>query len=145
MPQFRKRPVVVEAIQFTEESAAAHWFDGKESPFGLLISGSRNREIRKIYSATIRIPTLEGVMVASLGDWIIRNAHGEFYPCKPNIFEKEYEPAQLPSPIADRLAEALRKLDGLIHEGYGDGDLVDVILPALADYEKSKAGKGEKA
>ncbi|WP_204664866.1 hypothetical protein [Dyadobacter sandarakinus] len=41
----------------------------------------------------ILIPTLEGVMEASLGDWIIRGVNGEFYPCKPDIFEKTYEPA----------------------------------------------------
>jgi hypothetical protein len=39
----------------------------------------------------IDIPTLEGVMHASPGDWIIRGVHGECYPCKPDIFEKTYE------------------------------------------------------
>jgi hypothetical protein len=40
----------------------------------------------------IYIPTLEGVVVASPGDWIIRGVKGEFYPCKPDIFEATYEP-----------------------------------------------------
>ena len=39
------------------------------------------------------IPTLEGVMHAEAGDWIITGVHGEQYPCKPDIFEKTYEPA----------------------------------------------------
>ena len=39
------------------------------------------------------IPTLEGVMTARAGDWIIRGAQGEFYPCKPDIFEATYEEA----------------------------------------------------
>ena len=41
----------------------------------------------------LKIQTLEGVMVARFGDWIIRGVQGEFYPCKPEIFEATYEPA----------------------------------------------------
>lgn len=40
----------------------------------------------------VDIPTLEGVMHASVGDWIITGVNGEQYPCKPDIFEKTYEP-----------------------------------------------------
>lgn len=40
------------------------------------------------------IETLEGVMHASVGDWIITGVHGEKYPCKPDIFEQTYEPIQ---------------------------------------------------
>ncbi len=40
-----------------------------------------------------QIKTLEGVMTASPMDWIIKGVNGEFYPCKPEIFEKTYEPA----------------------------------------------------
>jgi hypothetical protein len=40
------------------------------------------------------IPTLEGTMRAEQGDWIIRGVHGEFYPCKPDIFAATYEPAE---------------------------------------------------
>ena len=39
----------------------------------------------------LRIGTLEGTMTAQLGDYIIRGVNGEFYPCKPDIFEKTYE------------------------------------------------------
>lgn len=39
------------------------------------------------------IPTLEGEMIASVGDWIIKGVKGEFYPCKPDIFEATYEMA----------------------------------------------------
>ena len=41
----------------------------------------------------LTIPTLEGEMTASDGDYIIKGVQGEFYPCKPDIFEKTYEPA----------------------------------------------------
>ena len=39
------------------------------------------------------IPTLDGNMIATVGDWIIKGVNGEFYPCKPNIFDNTYEPA----------------------------------------------------
>lgn len=42
---------------------------------------------------TLEIPTLEGVMTASEGDWIITGVKDERYPCKPDIFEATYEPA----------------------------------------------------
>lgn len=40
------------------------------------------------------IDTLEGAMVANVGDWIIKGVNGELYPCKPDIFEKTYEPVE---------------------------------------------------
>jgi hypothetical protein len=39
----------------------------------------------------MKIKTLEGVMTANIGDWIIQGVNGEIYPCKPDIFEKTYE------------------------------------------------------
>jgi hypothetical protein len=41
----------------------------------------------------INVPTLEGTIQAALDDWIIKGVNGEFYPCKPDIFEKTYERA----------------------------------------------------
>lgn len=43
----------------------------------------------------IVIETLEGDITASLGDWIIKGVKGEFYPCKPDIFDATYEPAEV--------------------------------------------------
>jgi hypothetical protein len=54
--------------------------------------GLRGAEIMKL---PVVIATLEGDMTASPGDWIIKGVKGEFYPCKPDIFEATYEP--LPS------------------------------------------------
>jgi hypothetical protein len=45
-------------------------------------------------SGALIIHTLEGAMTASVGDWIIRGVKGEFYPCKPDIFEATYEPVE---------------------------------------------------
>lgn len=79
--QYRKKPVVIEAIQFDGTLESAHaitkWAG---SPF----DWSGNQE-------TLIIPTLEGDHTASKGDYIIKGIKGEFYPCKPDIFEATYE------------------------------------------------------
>ena len=83
---YRKKPVVVEAVQFTGD------FGNIEK----LIQWS-NKQVWQNTSGfgeflgTLSINTLEGVMTASKGDFIIKGVNGEFYPCKPDIFEKTYE------------------------------------------------------
>jgi hypothetical protein len=49
-----------------------------------------NMYLDKVYKG-LRIPTYEGYVFASVGDYIIKGVEGEFYPCKPDIFEKTYE------------------------------------------------------
>lgn len=80
MKKFRKKPVVIEAIQWNGSNMyeVIEFTDGSDN-FGFV-------------DDKVSIETLEGVMTASLGDWIIKGVHGEFYPCKPDIFEKTYEP-----------------------------------------------------
>lgn len=82
--RYRKKPVVIEATQF----------DGsQESSNDVLawIGVNGGNATRK--GGVLLIPTLEGEMSASAGDWVIRGVNGEFYPCKPDIFAKTYEPA----------------------------------------------------
>lgn len=84
MKKYRKKPVVIEAIQF------------KDDPDTLIeIQEFMQSELRISYenpdAPVIKIETLEGIMDASIGDWIIKGVNGEFYPCKPDIFEKTYE------------------------------------------------------
>jgi hypothetical protein len=83
---FRKRPVIIEAKKFTNHTAfeVAHWCGGRVDQY---IKPSDHTDVY----LTLSIPTLEGTMIASHGDWIIRGVEGEFYPCKPDIFEKTYE------------------------------------------------------
>ena len=78
--KYRKKPVVIEAVQWT---------------------GDNLNEIQRFYKPDsilvgdeIHIHTLEGIMVANKGDWIIKGVKGEFYPCKPDIFEATYELAE---------------------------------------------------
>lgn len=82
--RYRKRPVVIEAMRYTIESrdAVIAWSGA---------TGSAVDDDGAEYDLQhIRIPTLEGTMRADLGDWIIRGVAGEFYPCKPEIFEATY-------------------------------------------------------
>ena len=80
MAKFRKRPVVIEAVQFWPESEP--WPDG--------VSGGDQGNGQWV----AWIETLEGDMDVSAGDWIITGVRGERYPCKPDIFELTYEPIE---------------------------------------------------
>ena len=91
MAKFRKKPVVIEAIQLTEQLALACLCDRTPGPFGLHISGQFHPQNGTVTNAYATIYTLEGKMKASLGDWIIKGVADELYPCKPDIFEQTYE------------------------------------------------------
>lgn len=99
MPKFRKKPVVIEAVQFTEAVAIACLIDREPAPFGLIVSGDYHPERRTVSRAWISIKTLEGTMRADMGDWIIKAVQGEFYPCKPDIFEETYESIEVLEPL----------------------------------------------
>jgi len=91
MSKYRKKPVVIEAVQLTEEMARAYFWEEAPGPFGLTIYGTHNPRQQRIDCAYVTIDTLEGRMRADIGDWIIRGVQGELYPCKPDIFEQTYE------------------------------------------------------
>lgn len=85
--KYRKKPVVVDAWQFTKEN----YSQGVPQLF---------RDASIIYWSQYdgnvikgEIKTLEGIMQISENDWIVRGVNGEYYPCKPDIFEKTYEKA----------------------------------------------------
>lgn len=84
--KFRKKPVVIEAVQLKWEN----WNEICEFVTEEYFGGGFNPEPH-VDSLGLRIKTLEGVMEAHEGDWIIKGVNGEFYPCKPDIFEKTYE------------------------------------------------------
>lgn len=91
MAKYRKKPVVIEAVQWTGKNYDEVMnFMGNNGGNKIAYEDYEERCIR---TGQIDIPTLEGTMTASTGDWIIRGVSGEFYPCKPDIFEKTYEPA----------------------------------------------------
>lgn len=85
--KYRKKPVIVEARQFTGDNFMeirtwAH--DGMPPEANSIVLHDGTGE-------GLAIRTLEGTMYASNGDWIIKGVKGEFYPCKPDIFEATYE------------------------------------------------------
>jgi hypothetical protein len=104
--RYRKKPVVVDAVEW---------------------NGKNTTELAKFMGALVeltpdgnglKIKTLEGTMTAAPGDWIIKGVQGEFYPCKPDIFEETYERATCGSNDAracrERAPEGSR-----VHRGHG--------------------------
>lgn len=79
--KFRKKPVVIEAIQF----------DGNNALQVFEFTGDAAASSKHGSMSGLCIVTREGTMTASVGDWIIKGVKGEFYPCKPDIFEATYE------------------------------------------------------
>jgi hypothetical protein len=101
--QFRKRPVVIQAVQWTGNNLRAVIdFIG--------LHPSAEKWTWPEYEAVVRekglkIFTLEGPLMASVGDWIIQGVQGECYPCKPDVFAKTYELASTPSARAEPRGE----------------------------------------
>lgn len=83
MAKYKKKPIIIDAVQW----------DGTEESFRQVLDMNRTESfchyIRE--EGMIAIETLEGIMYAMPNDWIIKGINGEFYPCKPDIFEETYE------------------------------------------------------
>ncbi|MBY6871669.1 hypothetical protein HYH37_00385 [Clostridium botulinum] len=81
MAKYKKKPVIVEAKQLlfdtNVQEELCKWCSGEKG-----------------FDGGIKIPTLEGTMIANTGDYIIKGVNGEFYPCKPDIFKRTYELAE---------------------------------------------------
>ncbi len=89
--RYRKKPVVIDAVRNDGTWAPIMaWLDelsgGRMTvPFGARPAITRNED------GTLNIETLEGVMRADVGDYVIAGVKGELYPCKPDVFEATYE------------------------------------------------------
>lgn len=104
MAQFRKKPVVIEAVRFAGLVSGVCTFDGGSfGSLGKIPDWLTEALDRPSYEPGAMAPaedgyvaainTLEGRHIAQPGDWIICGVHGELYPCKPDIFAMTYEPA----------------------------------------------------
>lgn len=93
--QYRKKPVTIEAVALTRENVhdVANWCGGR------VVEEVKSSDPSDVYVA-LDIPTLEGNMRGETfdtsfryphGDWVIKGVKGEFYPCKPDIFDSTYE------------------------------------------------------
>lgn len=86
--KFRKKPVEIEAIQFDGHNGHAieRWSEKNVVASPVLEPTPDNPT-----GAYLQVKTLEGVMTAGVGDWIIRGVLGEYYPCKDAAFQRTYE------------------------------------------------------
>jgi hypothetical protein len=84
MAQYRKKPVEIEAVQYDGNIWCLDIFPLSEVSHFIIGTDDAG-------NPCLKIPTLEGVMIASKGDFIIKGIKGEYYPCKPDIFEATYE------------------------------------------------------
>ena len=88
MPKFRKKPVVIEAMQFTDKTISEIMFwIGQHHP-----KGEQKKLAFINNNGDLIVRTLEGDMKANKNDWIIKGVQNEFYPCKADIFAATYEP-----------------------------------------------------
>lgn len=101
--QYRKKPVVIEAVQFQSD-----WRDATMAfPRWLadaIASGAVDLDAKPGFAV---IETIDGTMTANDSDWIIKGVKGELYPCKPDIFEATYVPADAAAPDVADLAKAI--------------------------------------
>lgn len=89
MTKFRKKPVVIEAVQF----GGSNYAEVREFCPTLSVTGIDD-EGAEYTRANPIVPTLEGPLLLRAGWWLVRGVQGEFYPVKPSIFAQTYEPAE---------------------------------------------------
>ena len=92
MPKFRKKPIEIEAVQWTGDNHREmfNFLGGEDEEYIQATGVNFYIDWNKVNGGLI-IKTLEGEHIASIGDWIIKGVQGEYYPCKPDIFETTYE------------------------------------------------------
>ena len=86
--QYRKKPVVIEAMQY---SASDDYYDIRDWVGRFGGECTKQYTLGLLNDVVFGIQTLEGQMLARIGDWVIKGVKGEFYPCKPDIFEQTYD------------------------------------------------------
>lgn len=101
--RFRKKPIVIDAVKWDETTETRKLLES----MGMGPTSHSGHAQRPNECTNLRINTLEGVMRADAGDWIIKGVKGEFYPCKPDIFDATYEVEDAQSDELTRLRAAL--------------------------------------
>ena len=90
--QYRKKPVIIDALQWNGENHRSMWeFLGGSPDEYIKTSGKHFIIDHQAVKGGLIIRTLEGDMKANIGDYIIKGVNGEYYPCKPDIFKKTYD------------------------------------------------------
>lgn len=104
MGKYRKKPIEIEAFIWTGDH------DQTEDPTWIVEAMGRGDVWFE--ASGLQIRTLEGVMTANRGDYVIRGIKGEIYPCKPDIFEASYERVESPSPLVGSVSAGVVVLAG---------------------------------
>jgi len=82
--KYKKKPIVIDAIQYTGDNKCE------------IMNFTEGQALKNTGYDHLIILTIEGNHKADVGDWIIKGIRGEFYPCKPDIFEMTYEVVHVP-------------------------------------------------
>lgn len=132
--KYKKKPVIIDAIQWTGGNMVeiADFAKGF-AKFDEIRQGDAENKIPAQYDLSIQ--TLEGTMQASRGDYIIKGVNGEFYPCKPDIFEKTYEKADSSSAMDFGDAIEVLKQGGAIRRSGWNGKGLFVVKQIPAHIE----------
>lgn len=141
MAKYRKKPIVVEAIQWTGSNLEEiRNFVGSDLIENYIEHFDIERTLIKQTLAGIAINTLEGTMMVNYGDYIIKGVNNEFYPCKPDIFEQTYEEV-----IDDNkeqketyLSKYLRENNCSYEEFVKDQEMYDGFCPVILESPCSK-------
>ena len=95
MSKYVKKPVIIEAVQYKIINEIACKYGVHKESNSMEIASFMNLPFQNVYfdlaGEYLEISTLEGIMKAHIGDYIIKGVSGEFYPCKPDIFNKTYD------------------------------------------------------
>jgi hypothetical protein len=122
--RYRKRPVSIDAVQWTG--------DNTDEVLGWMHQHGHNNVLYHAASSDVgtdeqlAIKTLEGVMAAGVGDYIIRGVDGEFYPCKASIFKRTYDPGDVTDVPATALTLGQYRRN-LVDQGF-DKDLIAALV-----------------
>lgn len=141
MAKYRKKPVVVEAIQWTGSNLEEiRNFVGNDLIENYIKHFDIERTLIKQTLAGIAINTLEGTIIVNYGDYIIKGVNNEFYPCKPDIFKQTYEEV-----IDDNkkqketyLSKYLRENNCSFEEFVKDQEMYDGFCPVILESPCSK-------
>lgn len=135
--KFRKRPLEIEAMQFDGGATSAteiQVWSGQTARMMIDPEAEMQGCVKMV------IDTSEGKMTASAGDWIIRGVAGEYYPCKPDIFAKSYEPVTVSqSCYGEKIREIRKYIARLVPSDEGSLQIIEDMKALLGfDWDRSE-------
>ena len=134
MNRYVKKPIAIEAVKWKGfNNDEIKDFAGDSVKIEVIREGDADNGIPS--SVDCSIETLEGVMTANVGDYIIKGVNGEFYPCKQDIFEKTYDKVDDSSVMCFGDAIEVLKQGGTVRRSgwNGKGLMVFKQVPAHID------------